>query len=122
MITPTLGPGRRGANLLSMPRYIEQSHRLRPGDNLSVAEPSDDTGALHNLDVVSVDRRFNRPDYIRVVFANEYERRTESTSPCTELVNSIGGHAGASKIYFTWYRIAGIVSFDSCLRRIRFSS
>jgi hypothetical protein len=71
---------------------------------------------------VSVDRRFNRPDYIRVVFANEYERRTESTSPCTELVNSIGGHAGASKIYFTWYRIAGIVSFDSCLRRIRFSS
>jgi hypothetical protein len=88
-----------------MPQYIEQSHRLRPGDNLSVAEPSDHTGALHNLDVVSVDRRFDRPDYIGVVFANEYERRTDSAAPCTELVNSIGGHAGASNIYFTWYRI-----------------
>jgi hypothetical protein len=84
---------------------IEQSHRLRLGDNLSVAEPSDDTGALHNLDVVSVDRRFDRPDNIRVVFANDDERRTDSASPCT-LVNSIGGHAGASKIHFTWYRIA----------------
>jgi hypothetical protein len=37
---------------------------------LTAMQPSDDASALHNLDVMSVDRRLNRPNNIRVVFAD----------------------------------------------------
>jgi hypothetical protein len=109
-ITPALGPLRRGANLLSTPRYIEQSQGLPRNDNLSVAKPSDDTSALHNLDVVSVDRRFDRPDNICVVFADEDE--ADNVSPRMELINSIGGHDGGLLILHS-----GTVSLEPCLCR-----
>jgi Phage integrase family len=114
-ITPALGPLRRGANLLSTPRYIEQSQGLPRSDNLSVAKPSDDTSALHNLDVVSVDRRFDRPDNICVVFADEDEGGADNASPRMELINSIGGHDGGLPILHS-----GTVSLEPCLCRNRF--
>jgi hypothetical protein len=78
-------------------KFPPESHQGLPrNDNLSVAKPSDDTSALHNLDVVSVDRRFDRPDNICVVFADEDE--ADNVSPRMELINSIGGHDGGLPI------------------------
>jgi hypothetical protein len=33
-------------------------------------QPTDDTTAFQNLNVMSVDQRFNLPDNVRVIFAN----------------------------------------------------
>jgi hypothetical protein len=60
-------------------------------------QPSDDASALHNLDVMSVGRRLNRPNNIRVVFADEDAGGTDDASPCM-VINSIGGHDGGLPI------------------------
>jgi hypothetical protein len=92
-------------------KFPPESHQGLPrNDNLSVAKPSDDTSALHNLDVVSVDRRFDRPDNICVVFADEDE--ADNVSPRMELINSIGGHDGGLPILHS-----GTVSLEPCLCR-----
>jgi hypothetical protein len=45
-------------------------------------QPSDDTSALDNLDVVAVDQRFDFPDNVRVLIADE---DAAASAPCVRL-------------------------------------
>jgi hypothetical protein len=58
---------------------------------------------------MSVGRRFDDPDNIRVVFADEDAGGTDNGCPRMELINSIRGHdGGPPRTYFT----GGSVSVD----------
>ena len=61
----------------------------------TATQPSDNTSALQNLNVASGHRRFDAPDKVHIVFADEDDGRTGNKPLRKELINPIGGRDGA---------------------------
>jgi hypothetical protein len=64
-------------------------------------QPTDETIALQNLNVMTVDQRFNLPDNIRVLFANEDQGVAGHMPLRVELINPIDGHDGGAPQRYT---------------------
>ena len=105
----------RRQSVFDAPIHWNSPAVLQPGDNLSIAEPSDDAGALDDLDIVSADRTFDRPNNIRIVFTDEDESGSNSAFPRPKLINSIGGHDEGLSQCLQWYctaRVLSVQKFD----------
>jgi hypothetical protein len=79
-------------------------------------QPTDATIALQNLNVMTVDQRFNLPDNIRVRFADEDKGVAGHKPLRIELINPISGHDGGAPRRYT--RLPNAVSDEKCLCRI----
>jgi hypothetical protein len=64
-------------------------------------QPTDETAPLQNLNVMTVDERFNLPDNIRVLFADEDKCVAGQMPLRIELINPIDGHDGGAPQRYT---------------------